>query len=88
MFKFAVQYVNLFTKPARWQVEVKPESDDWKDLDVKISDELHVASSQGKNEIVLDGLRYEILSRTRGARTWCSSAKRENFNIFSSSRFY
>ena len=69
MFKFAVQYVNLFTKPARWQVEVKPESDEWKDLDVKISDELHVASSQGKNEIVLDGLRYEILSRTRGART-------------------
>ena len=63
------RYVNLFTKPARWQVEVKPESDEWKDLDVKISDELHVASSQGKNEIVLDGLRYEILSRTRGART-------------------
>jgi len=27
MFKFAVQYVNLFTKPARWQREIEPETD-------------------------------------------------------------
>ena len=81
MFKFAVQYVNLFTKPARWQREIEPESNTWEDLEAKESDAIHEACSKGKTDVMIGNYQVEITGRTRGARTNETTGKSERLRL-------
>lgn len=68
LYKFAVQYVNLFAKPARWQREIKPDTDRWEDLPIKFSDALLAASAKQETDFTLDGYRVKLSGRNLGSR--------------------